>query len=36
LAEDAQLQYGTETAWDEMRLKVAALIEEVMKRKRGK
>lgn len=33
LAEDARSRYGTESAWDEIRLDVATLVEEVIKRK---
>lgn len=33
LADDARSRYGTENAWDEIRLKVAVLVEEVIKRK---
>lgn len=36
LAEAARSRYGTETAWDEIRLEVAALVEEVLKRKEEK
>ena len=32
LDEEARPRYGTESAWDEMRLRVASLIESVLKR----
>ena len=35
LADDARARYGTEGAWDEVRLKVATLIETVLKQKGG-
>lgn len=33
LSEDARVRYGTEDAWDSVRLEVATLVEEVVKRK---